>query len=225
MILVKFLEVDGVRVPYHVKNRPVRKARIEVTDRITVILPKDAKEEKLTGQFSKWMLKRYLELKKTFMEMPPKGMQLFGESWKWYKKEKFSIDSVNKTVSLDPQDSAQVKLFKAELKRRLMIKLKKFCQEYSDKYGFSHGKITIRSAKTRWGSCTAKNDLNFSLRLALLKDQLIRSVVYHELIHTIHKNHKKRFHLWLKKEFPESLNKELHKGWVYSEVLFQKLKL
>ena len=231
MILVKFLDVDGVEVPYYVENRAIRNPRVEVTDRITVILPKSrfdgtsVNEDAVVNKFSKWMLKRYLELKTSFSKMPEHGVQLFGANWKWFKGNKFSITSAEKTVYLDPKDPTQVKLFKKELKKRLLIKIQGFCEEYSERYGFEYGTVSIRNTKSRWGSCTKDNNLNFSLRLATLDDKLIRSVVYHELIHTIHKNHKTHFHNWLKKEVPKNLNKELHDGWIYAEVLFRKLKV
>ena len=53
--------------------------------------------------------------------------------------------------------------------------------------------ISIRKTKSRWGSCTVQNNLNFSSYLMLLPDHLIRYVIIHELCHTIHKNHGPRF--------------------------------
>ncbi|MBR9680230.1 MAG: M48 family metallopeptidase [Candidatus Altiarchaeota archaeon] len=229
---MKFLEVDGVNVPYYVENRKIRNPRVEVTDRITVILPKsrfdgvkNISEDVIVAKFSKWMLKQYLELKDSLLKMPEQGIEIFGSNWEWFKGNKFSINSEKKTLHLDPKDKTQVKLFKKELKRKLLIKINGFCKEYATKYDFKYGTISIRNAKSRWGSCTPENNLNFSLRLFVLNDKLIRSVVYHELIHTIHKNHKKHFHSWLKREVPINLNKELHDGWIYAEVLFRKLSL
>lgn len=54
-------------------------------------------------------------------------------------------------------------------------------------------KIEIKNLKSRWGSCSSKKDLAFSLFLIQLPWHCIEYVVYHELAHTIHMNHSKDF--------------------------------
>jgi hypothetical protein len=49
--------------------------------------------------------------------------------------------------------------------------------------------VRISGAKRRWGSCSAKNALNFSWRIAILPQDLIDYIVVHELAHLKHKNH------------------------------------
>jgi len=51
----------------------------------------------------------------------------------------------------------------------------------------------IKKAKTRWGSCSADNNINLSMFLMSLPDDLIDYVILHELAHTRHKNHSKEF--------------------------------
>lgn len=53
--------------------------------------------------------------------------------------------------------------------------------------------ISIKKVKSRWGSCSAQNNLNFSIYLMLLPDHLIRYVIIHELCHSVHKNHGPKF--------------------------------
>jgi len=63
--------------------------------------------------------------------------------------------------------------------------------------GFSYTKVTIRNSKTRWGSCSSTGNINLSLHLMKLPDELIDLVINHELVHTIHKNHGPDFHSML----------------------------
>lgn len=44
--------------------------------------------------------------------------------------------------------------------------------------GYSYEKIKISSAKTRWGSCSGKNSLNFSWKLAMCPGYVIDYVVF-----------------------------------------------
>lgn len=53
--------------------------------------------------------------------------------------------------------------------------------------------IRITSAKTRWGSCSYKNHLNFSWRLIMCPQEVVDYVVVHELCHIYHKDHSKNF--------------------------------
>ncbi len=65
-------------------------------------------------------------------------------------------------------------------------------------HGFEYGKVTVRRQKTRWGSCSAKNNISLNAGLMHLSERARDYVIVHELVHTVHKNHGKRF--WRKVE-------------------------
>lgn len=58
---------------------------------------------------------------------------------------------------------------------------------------FEVNTIEIKNLKSRWGSCSNKKDLAFSLFLIQLPWHCIDYVIYHELAHTIHMNHSRNF--------------------------------
>lgn len=60
-------------------------------------------------------------------------------------------------------------------------------------------RIRIHKANTRWGSCSSKNNINFSSRISMLPFECIEYVFYHEITHLKEKNHSKTFYNSLSK--------------------------
>jgi len=65
--------------------------------------------------------------------------------------------------------------------------------KYQKAYNFKVGALRINSARTRWGSCSGKNNLNFTYRLIMAQPSAVEYVVVHELAHTRVKNHSTAF--------------------------------
>ena len=53
--------------------------------------------------------------------------------------------------------------------------------------------ISFSDTKSKWGSCTHDNRLQFNWRLVMAPVLVVRYVVIHELAHTIEKNHSQSF--------------------------------
>ena len=83
--------------------------------------------------------------------------------------------------------------WRVEAKEFLPERTEALCRQL----GFKCGKITVRNARTRWGSCSPSNDISLSLHLMKLPDNLIDYIITHELCHTVHKNHGPKFHALL----------------------------
>lgn len=65
--------------------------------------------------------------------------------------------------------------------------------EYARRYGFSTRGISIRSQKTRWGSCSGSNHISLNINIMRLPADLREYVILHELTHTQVKNHGRIF--------------------------------
>ena len=79
----------------------------------------------------------------------------------------------------------------------------------AEKCGFEYSCVKISSSQKRYGSCSGKNNINYSFRLVMFPPDCITYVVIHELCHTVHKNHSADFWALVKQLCPEY--KELQK--------------
>lgn len=74
---------------------------------------------------------------------------------------------------------------------------------YARLIGVDYGRVTIRTQKTRWGSCSSKGNLNFNCLLMLAPPEVLDSVVVHELCHRKHMNHSKAFYAEIERVMPD----------------------
>lgn len=74
---------------------------------------------------------------------------------------------------------------------------------YSQIMGVRPAGISITGAKTRFGSCSAKDRLCFSWRLMAYPREAVEYVVVHELAHIKHKNHGRDFYAFIASVLPD----------------------
>lgn len=92
-------------------------------------------------------------------------------------------------------------------------------EELAHTLGLKYNSITVRNTRSKWGSCSSRNDLSLSIHLMRLPDHLIDYIIVHELCHTVQKDHSPRFHALMEKLTEgqhKALNKEMkqyHTRW------------
>ena len=91
----------------------------------------------------------------------------------------------------------------ARLKRTAKADLIPRVRNYAAIMGLRYGQVSIRAQKTRWGSCSAKGNLNFNCLLELLPEEVRDYVVVHELAHLREMNHSPRFWAEVEKVLPD----------------------
>ena len=70
-------------------------------------------------------------------------------------------------------------------------------------FRYPYRKFFLTSAKTRWGSCSSKGNLNFNCLLMLAPAEILDYVVVHELCHRKEMNHSKAFWAEVEKVLPD----------------------
>lgn len=112
---------------------------------------------------------------------------------KKYSEQQARVDGVEK---LSPAELD-------ELYERAKAYLPERARYYANLLGADYGRITIRCQRTRWGSCSAKKNLNFNCLLMLTTPEVIDSVVVHEVCHLREMNHSQRFYALVLQIYPD----------------------
>ncbi len=103
------------------------------------------------------------------------GRQFLNSSTHWIRKHLRVVDLEQATPNFD----------RAQAKRVLLKRLKQLAQTHN----FTYNRAFVKNQKTRWGSCSAQNNINLNVNLVRLPEELRDYVIIHELVHTRHKNH------------------------------------
>lgn len=98
---------------------------------------------------------------------------------------------------INPDSKVVQAAIRKGIERALRLEAKQYLpdkvNELAEKFGFKFNKLTLKNIKSRWGSCSRKNNINLSIHLMRLPDHLIDYVILHELVHTVQHNHSAKF--------------------------------
>ncbi|ADV46680.1 M48 family metallopeptidase [Nitratifractor salsuginis] len=94
-------------------------------------------------------------------------------------------------------------LYEAYYKLHAPRLLPPLVEKWSRRTGIVPAKVGYRKAKSRWGSCSSRNNLSLNTRLLLCPIELQEYVVLHELCHIRHKNHSAAFWALVERWMPD----------------------
>jgi len=107
------------------------------------------------------------------------------------KRTQLSCDTLLLPPGLDSAGikRACVAFYKEQARAVLPIRT----AEYARIMGVTPANIKVSSARTRWGSCSSKGNINFSWHLAMARPAAADYIIVHELAHLREPNHAPRF--------------------------------
>lgn len=98
------------------------------------------------------------------------------------------------TVSGPIENKEAVKrALKRWLARQTRSSLVPWLDELSAQADLPYAAVAVRGQKTRWASCSSKGNINLNYKLLFLPPEVVRYILNHELCHTLHPNHSRRF--------------------------------
>ncbi|MBQ2752040.1 MAG: M48 family metallopeptidase, partial [Oscillospiraceae bacterium] len=95
-----------------------------------------------------------------------------------------------------------------DLRRRAKAHIPGRVAHWAQRMGLAPATVKITSARTRFGSCSSKDTLCFSLYLMQYPPEAIDAVVVHELCHMRHRNHSPAFYAEVARWLPDYRERE-----------------
>jgi predicted metal-dependent hydrolase len=155
---------------------------------------------------------------------PPPRIELTacGESWRVYPAGgdgRARVSVIGQGLLALSGDARNKHSMRLLLRRWLVERAQEFLapalEECARELGFSFERIIIRRQRTRWGSCSTRGTISLNCCLLFQRPEVVRYLLIHELVHTMHMNHSRRFWQRVARHCPEyeSLDRELLDGW------------
>ena len=119
-------------------------------------------------------------------------------------------------VSADPRRLGEVQ---RQLQRWLIARartvLVPWVERLVDDTGLSVRRVQVRRQRTRWGSCSPGGTISLNCCLLFQSAAVVRYLLLHELCHTRHMNHSRRFWRLVGRHEPDyrALDRALTRGW------------
>jgi predicted metal-dependent hydrolase len=97
------------------------------------------------------------------------------------------------SIAIEQRNEAIKKALLQWLKKQTLIHVQTVVSQHAGKNQLFPKTITIKSQKSRWGSCGIHGDININWLLMLAPPEILEYVVVHELCHLQIRNHSRHF--------------------------------
>jgi len=162
--------------------------------------------ESLVDKKHRW-IKEKLAIQNEIMDIKPKEF-ISGESFSYLGKnhplkiesglypviklhqDELVVSVRDKTV--DNSQAIKQLLFKW-YKQQAESELRDKTERYSSIIGVNPSSVTIKSFKSRWGSCSIAGGIQYNWKIIIAPERIVNYVVIHELCHILHHNHSPAF--------------------------------
>ena len=209
--------------------------KISYENGLEIIVPRGFNHKRIPELLIKekgWIqrnIKRMREKRKTLQQqdifslIPDRiELQAIGEVWKVYYR-KAPIPGVRiiqnkQSITLWGQVNRKLECHKI-LQEWLEAKARKilipWLRRLSREKDLPFGKILVKGQRSIWASCSRYKTISVNFKLLLIPRHLVRYVLIHELCHTMHLNHSRRFWALVAQKEPKykQYDKDLRFAW------------
>ncbi|MBW4523363.1 MAG: M48 family metallopeptidase [Scytolyngbya sp. HA4215-MV1] len=250
MLTLKPREINPRPLPdYTVRESPKAKhirLKVSIEHGVEVIVPKGFDQDRIPDILQKkqtWLgaASDRIEEQRKFLEPKPFGnlpeyvaLRAVGEDW----KVEYQATASSKVATAEKpgnrlivrgniEDEFACKLaLHRWIARKAHSYLVPWLKEVGEINNLPFCKTLVKGQRTRWASCSRHKTISINHKLLFLPQHLVRYVFIHELSHTIHMSHSKKF--WalvcLREPDYQKLDDELRDAWRYVPAWMEKTK-
>lgn len=219
--------LDGQTISYVVKQSSrARYARLEVRPQsgLAVIVPRSydlSRIPELLNKKRRWILDKLSRF--SHISLPSAGLRS-GDTVPYLgrnlcivrRKDSEQADNIRVegnrlVVSLKSTKVSLSLVLEGWYRREAEKLIRRRVDDLSRRLGVRYGRLTIRGANTRWGSCSQKGNINFNWKLLMVPEPVIDYVIIHELVHLKAMNHSKEFWHLVEQHCPDWRK---HRKWL-----------
>lgn len=110
-----------------------------------------------------------------------------------------SVERMKAQPRMEEPDAEDIR----RLRERAATEMPKLVAYWCARLGLKPARVTITSAKKRWGSCSSKGNICFSWLLMRCPDAFIDYVALHEAAHLVHRDHSRAFYALIAQHMPD----------------------
>ncbi len=215
---------EGARLRIALRRRPTaRRITLRVsaaTGEVVITLPSRTAvntAQRFASSHAGWIAARLARLPERVVFEPGARLPLRGEPHRVTLRDtrggavRVELDAGGPVISLACEPAHVARRIRDFLAREARRDLAAAVERYAPRLGQRPGRITLRDTRSRWGSCTARGELNFSWRLILAPPMVLDYLVAHEMAHLREMNHSPRFWTLLGQLCP---NVEAAEAWL-----------
>jgi len=219
------LEIGDRLLEYDVKrSEEASKARIDVgMNSLDVIIPKGRgldPEKFLKGKLD-WVLKKKQKFEEYKEKIPERNFQegsklpVLGREREIVIRDQVSHELTEDKIIVSERHmkgSSLKEKVREILKREAKSIVNEKVEKLTESEDLDISKVYVRDQKTKWGSCSSKNNISINWRLILAPEEVLDYVIAHEIAHLENKNHDEDF--WRR---VENLNSSYREGYDWLE--------
>ncbi|HTX24427.1 MAG TPA: SprT family zinc-dependent metalloprotease [Steroidobacteraceae bacterium] len=213
------------------ESRRARRLAVRVfqTGRVEVVVPPRTSRmavERFLAHHRGWIERKRAEARRNVLvgePFPPRLIELAacGESWRVHLAGGTGRPQLANSPGLlslhgDCRNTRAVRqLLRGWLIGHARVVLAARLAECARELGFAYERVIVRRQRTRWGSCSVRGTISLNCCLLFQRREVLRYLMIHELAHTRHMNHSRRFWQCVGEHCAahRTLDRELLDGW------------
>jgi predicted metal-dependent hydrolase len=200
-------------------------ARVYVGGRVEIVVPVGVNAHTVRDfvqRFTPWIDRKVAAMQSFAAPSEPVPASIefafTGERFavEWRKAAKRRLVQAEQRIVVQAADERGARaLLQSWLKRAAFERLAPRLMQLASELNCQVARVSIRSQRTRWGSCSTRGTVSLNCSLLFLTWEVVRYLFVHELAHTKHMNHSASFWRLVEKIEPDyrRLDRDLLAGW------------